>query len=80
MFVHRDEYYLSTEAEKEAVKGQGDIIVAKQRNGPVGDIKVTWLHKYTRLRRRRPRPLRRTRRFQCFSGRVLIEGNLAERR
>jgi replicative DNA helicase len=24
-------------------------MVAKQRNGPTGDVKLTWLHKYTRF-------------------------------
>jgi replicative DNA helicase len=49
MFVHREEYYRTTEEEKAEVAGQADILVAKQRNGPIGDIKATWLHKFTRF-------------------------------
>ncbi|GAF74533.1 unnamed protein product, partial [marine sediment metagenome] len=48
MFVHREEYYRNTEEEKAEVAGQAEIIVSKQRNGPIGDIKATWLHKFTR--------------------------------
>ena len=49
MFVHREEYYRNTEEEKAEVAGQAEIIVSKQRNGPIGDVKATWLHKYTRF-------------------------------
>ena len=50
MFVHREEYYHTREeAEREGILGQGEIFVAKQRNGPTGDIKLAWLHKYTRF-------------------------------
>ncbi|HLA85372.1 MAG TPA: replicative DNA helicase [Thermoguttaceae bacterium] len=50
MFVHREEYYHSREEalEKDLV-GKGEIMVAKQRNGPTGDVKLTWLHKFTRF-------------------------------
>jgi len=37
MFVYRDEMY-----NKEAEKGKGKIILAKQRNGPTGDVPVTF--------------------------------------
>jgi replicative DNA helicase len=49
MFVHRDEYYQTNDEDKARVAGQADIIVAKQRNGPVGDVKVAWLADYTRF-------------------------------
>lgn len=50
MFVHREEYYHSREdAQRDGIVGQGDIFVAKQRNGPTGDVKLAWLHKYTRF-------------------------------
>src|SRR5437868_4433758 len=49
MFVHRDEYYETSEDDKSRVAGQADIIVAKQRNGPTGDIKLAWLSKFTRF-------------------------------
>jgi replicative DNA helicase len=48
MFVHREEYYRSGD-EQEEVAGQAEIIVAKQRNGPVGDVKLMWQKEYTRF-------------------------------
>jgi len=48
MFIHREEYYgTGDEAKKD--DHSADIMVAKQRNGPTGDIKLTWLHKFTRF-------------------------------
>ena len=48
MFVHREEYYVSPEvAEEKNLKGLAEIIVAKQRNGPIGDVKLVWKSKYT---------------------------------
>jgi replicative DNA helicase len=49
MFVHREEYYADGEEERARVAGEAEIIVAKQRNGPTGEVKLTWLHKYTRF-------------------------------
>ena len=40
MFVHREEYYHRGE-EKAQYAGQAEIIIAKQRNGPVGEIPLT---------------------------------------
>jgi len=43
IFVHREDYYLSREeAQTKGVAGQADLIVAKQRNGATGDIKLAW--------------------------------------
>jgi replicative DNA helicase len=52
MFVHRDEYYCTNEEDRAAVAGEADIIVAKQRNGPTGDVKLTWLSDFTRFESR----------------------------
>ncbi len=50
MFIHREEYYHTREeAMEKGICGQADIIVAKQRNGPTGDIKVAWFDKYTKF-------------------------------
>ncbi|HZZ71142.1 MAG TPA: replicative DNA helicase [Pirellulales bacterium] len=49
MFVHREEYYLNDEEDKARVAGQADIIIAKQRNGPIGDVKLCWLKQFTRF-------------------------------
>ena len=49
MFVHREEYYQSNDEDRERVKGQAEIIVAKQRNGPTDDVKLLWQQDYTRF-------------------------------
>ena len=45
-FIHREEYY---DRENEDVKGQAEIIIAKQRNGPTGTVKLAYLADYTRF-------------------------------
>ena len=39
MFLYRDEYYDPDSSDK----GMGEVIIAKQRNGPVGTVKVRWV-------------------------------------
>lgn len=51
MFVHREEYYHRGE-ERAQFAGQAEIIVAKQRNGPVGDVQLTWESDFTRFSNR----------------------------
>ena len=43
MFLHREEYY-NRETED---KNIGEVIVSKQRSGPVGTVKLAWLSEYT---------------------------------
>ena len=45
-FIHREEYY---DRENEDIKGQAEIIIAKQRNGPTGSIKMAYLADFTRF-------------------------------
>jgi replicative DNA helicase len=45
----REDYYADTDEEREELKGKADLIIAKQRNGPVGDIKLTFLSEFTRF-------------------------------
>ena len=45
-FIHREEYY---DRDNEDVKGHAEIIVAKQRNGPTGSIKLAFRADYTRF-------------------------------
>ncbi len=40
MFVHRDEYYQTNDEDRAQVAGEAEIIIAKQRNGPTGDVKA----------------------------------------
>ena len=51
MFIHREEYYCRSreEAEQSGVAGIGEVIVAKQRNGPTGTVKLAWLERHTRF-------------------------------
>lgn len=53
MFVHREEYYHRGE-DKAQYAGQAEIIIAKQRNGPVGDVELTWEAEFTRFSDRAP--------------------------
>ena len=52
MFVHREEYYRRGD-ERDQFSGQAEIIIAKQRNGPIGDVELVW-HKDTRGSRTKP--------------------------
>ncbi|MCA9210065.1 MAG: hypothetical protein KDA55_17025, partial [Planctomycetales bacterium] len=53
MFVHREEYYHRGE-EQAQYAGQAEIIIAKQRNGPVGDIELVWEKDFTRFQNKAP--------------------------
>ena len=45
MFIYRDEVYNPETAEK----GVAEILLSKQRNGPTGTVKLTFLGQYTRF-------------------------------
>jgi len=66
MFVHREEYYQTTDEDRERVRGQAEIIIAKQRNGPIGDIKLLWQHDYTRFVNLEHRPYDEFEQFSDF--------------
>ncbi len=46
MFIYRDEYYNRDESER---PGEADVIVAKHRNGPVGDIALTFMSRFPKF-------------------------------
>ena len=48
----RDEYYADTDEDKKEAEGKATLIIAKQRNGPVGDIPLTFLKEFTRFENR----------------------------
>ncbi len=56
MFIHREEYYQSNEEDRAKVAGQADLIIAKQRNGPIGELKLSWHKDTTRFRDSAVRP------------------------
>lgn len=56
MFVHREEYYRRGD-DREDVAGQAEIIVAKQRNGPVDSIELIWRKEFTRFEDKAPERL-----------------------
>lgn len=45
MFIYRDDYY-NPDTEK---KGVSEIIIAKQRNGPIGTVELAWLPSLTKF-------------------------------
>ena len=45
VFIYRDEVY----NEDSPDKGKAEIIIAKQRNGPIGTVNLTFLAQYTRF-------------------------------
>ena len=48
----REEYYADTDEDKKAAEGKATLIIAKQRNGPVGDVPLTFLKEFTRFENR----------------------------
>ena len=45
MFIYRDDYYNHDSDDK----GVSEIIIAKQRNGPIGTVKLAWLAEFTKF-------------------------------
>lgn len=45
MFIYRDDYYNHDSEEA----GISEIIIGKQRNGPIGTVKLAWLSQYTKF-------------------------------
>ena len=48
----REEYYADNDEEKKECEGKATLIIAKQRNGPVGDVPLTFLKEFTRFETR----------------------------
>jgi replicative DNA helicase len=44
MFIYREEVY---KPDDESVRGKADLMIAKQRNGPTGNVKLAFLREFT---------------------------------
>jgi replicative DNA helicase len=51
LFIYRDEVYFP---DKLDVRGTAEIIIGKQRNGPIGTVKLTFLGEHTRFENKAP--------------------------
>ncbi|MFQ5691741.1 MAG: replicative DNA helicase [Nitrospinota bacterium] len=49
VFIYRPEVYERDEERRSAIEGQAEIIIAKQRNGPIGNVPVTFIKEYARF-------------------------------
>jgi replicative DNA helicase len=55
-FIYRDEVY--NKEENNPHKGTAEILLAKQRNGPTGEVRLTFLSVYTRFENMAPEAMR----------------------
>jgi replicative DNA helicase len=46
LFIYRDEVYFP---DKPETKGRAEVIIGKQRNGPIGKVDLTFLGQFTRF-------------------------------
>jgi replicative DNA helicase len=60
IFLYRDDYY-NKDSERQGI---ADILIRKQRNGPLGDVELVWLPEYTKF----ANPANERDRAQDFSG------------
>ena len=57
-FVHRQEMYVDPRSEKmDDVQGKAEIIVGKQRNGPIDDVRLAFVSRYARFENLAPASL-----------------------
>ena len=45
MFLYRDDYYNKDTEDKDIA----EVIIAKQRNGPIGTVNLVWMPQYTKF-------------------------------
>jgi replicative DNA helicase len=56
MFLYRDDYY-NPDSDR---RGIADILIRKQRNGPIGNVELVWLQEYTKFASMMREPGQRT--------------------
>ena len=49
LFIHRPEKYNIMEEQGRSTQGVAEIIVGKQRNGPTGEVELTFINQYARF-------------------------------
>ena len=49
IFIYRDEMYLVDGERPQESEGTAELIIGKQRNGPIGTVRVAFLKQYTRF-------------------------------
>jgi replicative DNA helicase len=52
----REEYYADSDEERTELEGKAELIIAKQRNGPIGQVKLTFRKDFTRFEDRAADP------------------------
>jgi replicative DNA helicase len=74
MFVHREIYYHGREdideRQRKELEESAQIIIAKQRNGPIGEVQLEWLRDFTRFQDPVPERLRD---FDQFNDRQMVD-------
>jgi replicative DNA helicase len=50
--LFRLEYYQTGQEIEQAITGEAELIIAKQRNGPTGEVPLTFLKEYARFQSR----------------------------
>ena len=54
--LYRSAYFEKDDALRSEKEGEAELIIAKQRNGPTGEVPLTFLKEYTRFETRDYRP------------------------
>ena len=48
-FIYREDMYMDKSQPPTDAQGTAELIIAKQRNGPIGDLQLTFLGEYTKF-------------------------------